>query len=464
MSVIFEDDRSSVRDLARENEKLRKIVKVLMNRVERSTDAQGNAFSLFQAAIILESTVRERTAELQSVNDRLSEEIDERRAIEEALQVAKVQAERANAGKTQFLAAASHDLMQPLNVARLFVDAIAERPLEPQSAQMLERVARSLESAEDLLRTLLEMSRLDAGALQPELSDFALEPLLQHLASEYGFAAEERGLRLRVVPCDAVVHSDRGLLERIVRNLLGNALRYTERGGILLGVRRRADSVRIEVWDTGVGIPAASLSDIFHEFHRLADPNRGEDRLPGMGLGLAIVDRIASLIGAAIDVRSREGRGSVFSVTVALAADEAVPAAPPALADPAGEIFRGRTILIVDDDGVALDGMRRVLRGWGMDAIAARSVDDAVRFSLGRSQLPAAILADYHLLNGATGFDAIDAVRASFAGVKIPAIVITGDPNEATRRRAAELGFGYLSKPLRIERLRSLLAHMLTAA
>jgi signal transduction histidine kinase len=463
MNALSQDSPVSAHDLARENEKLRKIVKVLMARVERSTDAQGNAFSLFQAAIILESTVRERTAELQSLNDRLSAEIDERRTIEAALQITKAQAERANAGKTQFLAAASHDLMQPLNVARLFVDAIAERPLEPQTAQMLERVARSLESAEVLLRTLLEMSRLDAGALRAEMSDFALEPLLHHLASEYGLAAEERGLRLRVVPCDAIVHSDRALFERIVRNLLGNAVRYTERGGIVLGARRRGDCVRVEIWDTGPGIPAESLGDIFREFHRLATPNRGDDRSPGMGLGLAIVDRIAPLIGATIDVRSREGRGSVFSVTVALAEGEAAPAVPAAL-DRAGEVFRGRTVLIVDDDGAALDGMRRILRGWGMDAIAARSVDDAVRFSRGRRELPAVILADYHLLDGETGFDAIDAVRASLACIKIPAIVISADLSEATRRRAAERGFGYLYKPLRVERLRSLLAHMLSAA
>ncbi len=462
MSAIFEDDRSSAPDLVRENEKLRKIVNVLMKRVERSTDAQGNAFGLFQAAIVLESTVRQRTAELQMLNGRLSDEIDERRAIEAALQIAKAQAERANAGKTEFLAAASHDLMQPLNVARLFVDAIAERPLEAQTAQMLERVARSLESAESLLRTLLEMSRLDAGGLRAEMSDFALEPLLHHLASEYGLAAEERGLRMRVVPCEVVVHSDRGLLERIVRNFLSNALRYTERGGILLGVRRRGDFARIEVWDTGLGVPAASLGDIFREFHRLAYPNRGADRSPGMGLGLAIVDRIAPLIGATIDVRSREGRGSVFSVTVALAAGEA-PGAPAVLVDRAGEPFRGRTVLIVDDDGAALDGLRRVLRGWGMDPIAARSVDDAVRFSLGRCELPGVIVADYHLLDGATGFDAIDAVRASFACLKIPAIVISGDLSETTRRRAAERGFGFLTKPLRIERLRSLLAHVLSA-
>ena len=268
--------------------------------------------------------------------------------------------------------------MQPLSVARLFVDAIAERPLDPKIAQMIERVSRSLDSAEGLLRTMLEMARLDAGALRADVGDFALDPLLRRLAGDYGIAAEERGLRLRVVPSEAIVHSDIRLLERVLRNFLSNALRYTQRGGILVGSRRRGDRLRIEVWDTGRGIPAANLNEIFTEFRRLADSNWGEDRAPGMGLGLAIVDRIAPLIGATIDVRSREGRGSMFSVTVPLAG--AVTDAPPRV-ERGGEVFRGRTVLIVDNDGATLDSMRRILRGWGMDSIAARSVDDAVTFS-----------------------------------------------------------------------------------
>jgi CheY-like chemotaxis protein len=183
-----------------------------------------------------------------------------------------------------------------------------------------------------------------------------------------------------------------------------------------------------------------------------------------MGLGLAIVDRIARLLGATIEVRSRVGRGSVFSVEVPLAGDASLVAAVPVRVAPGGEALRGRTVLIVDDDRTTLDGVQAILRGWGMDAIAARSVDDAVARSRGRRDAPAVILADYHLLDGATGFDAIDAVRASLARMTIPAIVITADPSEATRRRAAERGFGYLDKPLRVERLRSLLAHVLAAA
>jgi signal transduction histidine kinase/CheY-like chemotaxis protein len=460
MSSRLDGGELSVDDLARENAKLKKIVKVLIDRVERSTDAQGNAFSLFQAAITLESTVRQRTAELQSLNGQLSAEIEERRVVEEMLNVAKADAERANAGKTEFLTAASHDLLQPLNVARLFVDALAERPLDAEAATMLDRVCRSLESAESLLRTLLDMSRLDAGAMHAELTDVAIDPLLRHLSDEYGLAAEERGLRLRVVPCEALVHTDIRLLERVLRNLLGNALRYTERGGVLVGARRRASRLQIEVWDTGSGIPAADLRAIFREFHRLAHPE-ADDRAPGMGLGLAIVDRIARLIGATVDVRSRVGRGSVFSVAVPLAEQSALPAAR---ADRAGEPLRGRTIFIVDDDGPTLDGMRTVLSGWGMDAVAAHSIDDALSRSRGRRERPAAILADYHLHDGSSGFDAIDALRASFACHDIPAIVITADPSDVARRRAAERGFGYLNKPLRVERLRSLLAHMLAAA
>jgi len=451
-------------ELERENAKLSKIVKVLMDRVERSTDAQGNAFSLFQAAITLESTVRQRTTELQSLNRQLSDEIDERLAIESALQLAKAEAERANAGKTEFLAAASHDLLQPLNVARLFLDAIAQRPLDAETFGMLDRVGRSLESAESLLRTLLEMSRLDAGAMRADITDVALDPLLRHLANEYGLAAEDRGLRLRVVPCDAVIRTDIRLFERILRNLIGNALRYTERGGVLVGARRRGDRLQVDVWDTGMGIPAASLRAIFKEFERLPHAG-GDDLAPGMGLGLAIVERIARLLGASVEVRSREGRGSVFRVTVPLAAGSPVAGVVSAPRGERGaETFRGRTVVIVDDDSATLDGMRTILRGWGIDAIAARSVDDAVARSRGRRERPAAILADYHLHDGTTGFDAIDAVRASFACANIPAIVITADPSESTRRRAAERGIGYLNKPLRVERLRSLLAHMLAAA
>ncbi len=453
----------SLAELLRENAKLTKIVRVLMARVERSTDAQGNAFSLFQAAITLESTVRQRTAELQALNRQLSAEIEERAAIERALQLAKAEAERANLGKTEFLAAASHDLMQPLNVARLFVDAIAERPLDADTARMLERVSASLESADRLLRTLLEMSRLDAGALRAQIGDVPLDPVLRQLANEYGMAAEERGLRLRVIPSDATIRTDLRLFERVLRNLVGNALRYTQQGGVLVGARRRGERLRIEVWDTGRGIPAESLREIFKEFRRLAGPNRRDQTSPGMGLGLAIVDRIAPLIGATIDVRSREGRGSVFSVSVPLAVG-AMSAPPAADVRAVAEPLRGRTVLVVDDDDAAIDDVRAILGGWGMVTIAARSVNDAVASSRGRRDHPAAILADDELLDGATGFDAIDAVRASLAGARIPAIVIASSASEATRRRAAERGVGYLAKPLRVERLRSLLAHLLAAA
>ena len=316
-------------DLTHENAKLTKIVNALMARVECSTDAQGNAFSLFQAAITLESTVRQRTAELQKLNHRLVAEITERRAIERALSVAKTQAEHANTGKSEYLAAASHDLLQPLNVARLFLDALAERPLDATSSALVERVARSLESADELLRTLLEMSRLDAGALQADMQDVALDPLLRALAAQYGLAADERGLRLRIVPSEAYVRSDPHLLERVVRNLLANALRYTHTGGVLVGARQRGDRVVIEVWDTGPGIPASDLRAIFCQFTRLAGPVV-PDALPGMGLGLAIVERIAPLIDATIGVRSRVGRGSVFALSVpAIARPLQISSAPP---------------------------------------------------------------------------------------------------------------------------------------
>lgn len=458
-------DPRATDEIVRENGKLRKIVKVLVDRVERSTDAQGSAFSLFQAATTLESTVRQRTAELQELNRQLSREIEERRKIEAALQIAKLEAERANLGKTAFLAAASHDLLQPLNVARLFADALAERSHDGDTRRMVGNLDRALEAAESLLGTLLDMSRLDAGAQRAELADVEIDPLLERLATEYGLSAEDRGLRLRVLPTRAFVRTDLGLLERVVRNLIGNALSYTSRGGVLVCGRRRGERLRLEVWDTGSGIAEADLDQIFVEFKRLqSDASHDADGLPRMGLGLAIVQRIARLLDARLAVRSRVGRGTVFSLELPLVAAVApAPAtAPLAAAAISGDRLRGRTVLLVDDDVIALAGLRTVLEGWGMGAIVASSKREAVGALAGRGARPEAILADYHLERGETGIDVIDAVHELYVAT-IPAIVLSADPNNATRRHVDERGFAWLPKPVRAERLRSLLAHLLAA-
>ena len=353
------DAGSSYADLQRENAKLNKIVRVLMERVERSTDAQGSAFSLFQAAITLENTVRQRTIELQTQSAQLRREIAERTEVEAELKLAKLEAERANASKTKFFAAASHDLLQPLNVARLFTDALGERERDPECATILERIDQALDNAESLLGTLLEISKLDAGALAVERTDFPIDVLLRRLSNDYSIQAEERNLRLRVVPSDAVVRTDVRLLERVLRNFVSNALRYTQEGGVVVGCRRRDGALRIEVWDTGIGIPEGRVPEIFEEFRQLHVEGRPRE---GMGFGLAIVDRIASC-PADIVVRSRHGRGSVFAVDVPFGDPARAHLAPRQHAQSTLNPLAGKTVLLVDDDADALEGLGLVIGG-----------------------------------------------------------------------------------------------------
>ncbi len=434
-------------DLARENEKLRKINRVLIERVERSTDAQGNAFTLFQAAITLEKMVQNRTVELKALNAQLRE--------------AKIEAERANLSKTKFFAAASHDLQQPLNIARLYLNALGERERDPDALRMVERIAGALDGADNLLATLLEMARFDASATVPETAFFAIETLLRAIANDYALQAEERHLRLRVVPCDAIVRTDPRLLDRILRNFASNALRYTIDGGVLIGCRSRSGRLRIEVWDTGYGIPENRQAEIFEEFRQLDVPER-ETRGMGLGLGLAIVERIAKLLDLHVGLRSRVGRGSVFTIDVPLGERERVvvpvrAAAPKRRAS--GPLF-GKTVLLVDDDADALDGMAVLLRTWGCRTIEARSVTSAVEQSQSALAAPDLIVADFHLGHEHTGLDAIDRVRA-IVDRQVAAVVLTADRSAAIKARVEAGGHWFLEKPVRIERLRSLMSFAL---
>jgi signal transduction histidine kinase len=444
--------------LERENAKLRKIVKVLIDRVERSTDAQGNAFSLFQAAITLESTVRQRTAELQALNRQLHREIEERRAVEAALERAKLEAEQSNRGKTEFLAAASHDLRQPLNVARLFIDALAERSHEAESAAMLEQVDQAFETAEALLATLLEMCRLDARGLVADIADAPIDPLLRRLSDEYARSAEECGLRFRVVPCDAIVRTDIRLLERILRNFLSNALRYTTQGGILVGCRPRGSTLRVEVWDTGPGIPHAARDEIFVEFRRLDTPQVGEG---GMGLGLAIVNRIGRILGAPIGVRSRLGKGSVFSVDVPLGDAEHVARGDAgARRQRLTSLLVGKTALVLEESPAALRATATKLRTWGLYTLEAGTVSGAVAIVNAHGALPNVIIVGGHALEGTPLLDAIRILRERFDAA-MPAVVVSAEA-DGERSEAGD-GLWYLPVPLRFDRLRSLLHHVFAA-
>ena len=391
----------------------------------------------------LEQRVAERTGELEALNQQLRE--------------ARDAAEAANHSKDKYLAAASHDLLQPLNAARLLVATLRERQLPGAEQQLVERTHQALEGAENLLTDLLEIARLDQSAIRPDLDVHGLDELLGPLASEFESVALSSGLQLRVRIPNLSVRTDARLLSRILRNFLSNACRYTGRGGVLLAARRRGASVRLEVWDTGRGIPADQLQAIFLEFNQL-DTGRAAER-QGVGLGLAIVDRIAGLLGCAVQVRSVPGRGSLFALEVPLA--EALP--PRAGGDVAprpstGDPLPGRRLLVVDNETSILFSMAALLGQWGCEVLTATDRDAAL--ALLGSQPPEAILADYHLDHGATGCELVRDLRRHY-GREIPAVMISADRSDECRRALQRLGIPQLNKPLKPGKLRAVLSALL---
>jgi signal transduction histidine kinase len=458
--------------LEAENRKLRKINRVLMDRVERALDTPtGNAFSLFQLAITLESKVGQRTVELSTLAQTLRHEISERREAEAALSIAKAEAEQANLSKTRFLLAASHDLHQPLNAARLFLGALADELSGERPRELVERIEAALDSVDDLLSALLDISRLDAGVWPVHPESFPLAPLLARLAREYLPQAQALGLAMRVVPSSLVVHTDRRLLERVMRNLISNAIRYTASGRILVGCRRRGADICLEVADTGIGIPDEKRQLIFEEFRQLGNNPRRDDK--GVGLGLAIVDRIVRLLGLSIAVQSRPGRGSRFAVRVPLgvagAEDPATPAAPPLLA---GNLLAsnlgGRVVVVVDNDEAVQAAMATLLQGWGCTLAIAASAAEAIERLDALGRPPDLIVADYHLdgrhLDGGNlGTAAIDSLRRRF-GAAVPALVISSNRSETLEADIRALGHGFLGKPVAPAKLRAMLSYLLSEA
>ena len=448
--------------LEAENRKLRKINKVLMDRVERAFDTQAdNGFSLFQTAITLESKVSQRTVELSALTQTLRREIFERREAEAALRIAKAEAEQANLSKTRFLLAASHDLHQPLNAARLFLGALADEVSGERARELIERVESALESVDDLLSALLDISRLDAGVWPVQPESFPLAPLLARLAREYRPQAEALGLAMRVVPSSLVVHTDRRLLERVMRNLISNAIRYTGTGRILVGCRRDGAAVRLVVADTGIGIAEEKRQTIFEEFRQLGNNPRRDDK--GVGLGLAIVERIVRLLGLGITVDSWPGRGSCFAVRVPLgvagAAGPEPPPAPPLLAGS----LDGLVVAVVENDAAVQAAMATLLQGWGCSVVTAAGAAEAMARLAALGRPPSLIVADYHLDGGSLGMAAIDMLHQCY-GSDVPALVISGNRSEALEAEVRALGHGFLRKPVAPAKLRAMLSYLLREA
>ncbi len=412
------------------------------------TERRRTAEALHQAYQHLEVRVRERTTELTQLNHQLLREIEERRRAEQ-------KAEQANLSKTKFLAAVSHDLLQPLNAARLFTSALQEQSSSPA---LVRNVSNALDDVESLLGTLVDISKLDAGVIKADVATFAVSDLLDNLAAEYAATAASEGLRLSYVPSSLRVRSDIQLLARILRNLLSNAIRYTPHGRLLLGCRRRGRRLSIEVWDTGIGIPLDKREEIFQEFKRGDSQRPDQDR--GLGLGLAIVEKIAGILGHRIQVRSTPGKGSVFSIDVPLSRQAPKPQAALPEVLPLLERLEGARIWVLDNDAAICAGMRTLLEQWGCRVNTALNEEDLA------AQLPedaadaGLLIVDYHLDNDRNGLDAVAAINAQRLS-PLPALMITANYSNELKQQVRELGHTLMHKPVRPMKLKAAISHLL---
>jgi signal transduction histidine kinase/CheY-like chemotaxis protein len=388
----------------------------------------------------LEQRVERRTAELTRVNEELAQ--------------AQMFAEEANLGKTRFLAAAGHDILQPLNAARLYCASLIEKAGRGPPGEAAANIESSLESVETILGAVLDISRLDAGAMKPVETVFRLDGLLRQIGTDFQPLAAEKKLELTIVPSSLVVQTDRNLFRRLIQNLVSNAVKYTRTGRILVGVRRRGALAEIQVFDTGIGIPIDKLGSIFGEFTRLEE---GAREAQGLGLGLSIVDRIARVLRLELQVDSGRGKGTRFSVilpvTDAIEPAGVVEAAPP---PQPGAALNGMTVLCIDNDARILEGMRLLFEGWGCNVLThsgSMSIAGA-----GRIASPDIILADYHL-DGETGLDLIAKLRSRF-GEAVPAVLVTADRSNEVREAADLMDVPVVNKPLKPAVLRSLMTRL----
>jgi len=422
------------------------------------TERRKTAQALQDSYQTMEQRVVERTSELTKLNDQLWQEITERKQVEARLLEANKHAEQANLSKTKFLAAVSHDLLQPLNAARLFTGALLEQPEGADSRHLIGSVSTSLEDVESLLSTLVDISKLDAGVIEPDITAFSVTTLLQNIANEYQQIAASEGLSLHYVPSSAVISSDSQLLARILRNFLSNAIRYTESGRVLFGCRRKRNSLVIEVWDTGTGIPDEKLTDIFLEFKRL-HPQQGESD-KGLGLGLAIVDKISRMLGHRISVSSVQGKGSMFSVEVPCG--QLPINARTVTQEGAGQQFDGLSgslVWVIDNDPAICSGMQTLLEGWGCEVATGLSLPDLL--SKGSLKRPCNLLiADYHLDNDENGLDAALELNRMLSE-PVPVLMITANYSNELKQTIREHGYLLMNKPVRPMKLKTSINHLL---
>lgn len=379
---------------------------------------------------------------LREINEHLEQRVAERTR----------EAEIAQASRVRFLSAVSHDVLQPMNAARLFASSLHGSKDAEEMRNLADKIDSSLQAAEELLDGLLDISHLDAGALKPELSAFDGRALLEDLLQQYKPIAKRRELSLRLYMPPLMLYSDASLLRRVLQNFISNALRYTHKGRILIAGRRRGEQVELQVWDTGQGIPPHHLQHIYTEFHRFDQEFDWGER--GMGLGLSICQRIAFLLNHSLSVDSTLGKGSVFSITVPLATTEQQQQAkrPRAIINPQHNL-QGLRVLCVDNDVEILMGMKALLTQWGIEVLTATTVDQALELMVKQPQV---LLVDYHLHDRLDGLDTLDALRENARHV--PGALLTADGREELRLAARERGYLVITKPVRPASLRAFLA------
>jgi signal transduction histidine kinase len=368
-------------------------------------------------------------------------------------------AEQASLAKSSFLAAASHDLRQPVHALGLFVGALRAVALPPEGIRLVERIEESVVSMDGLFSAILDISRLDAGVIEARPEAFSIKPMLNRICDDYAREAEEKSIALICCPSSAIIFTDPPLLERILRNLVSNAVRHTRSGRVIVGCRRSAGSVRIEVWDTGPGIPPHERDRIFQEYFQLRNPER--DRAMGLGLGLAIVRRLSVLLDCPIKLRSRPGQGSCFSVEIPIAAGPAVSARPNALANTA-EAARG-LIVVVDDEEAIRDAMYSLLTSWGYEVIAAGSGAEVMHLVARLAESPDLIICDYRLRDDENGIDVVEQLRDR-CNRAVPAMLITGDTAADRLMEAQASGLLLLHKPVPNGKLRAAVVNLIAAS
>jgi signal transduction histidine kinase/CheY-like chemotaxis protein len=393
--------------------------------------------------------------ELEGMNQSLEERVEERTAtltrVNAELESARAKADAANHDKTRFLAAASHDLLQPLNAARLYTSTLIERAKSTGLADLANSIEASLTAVEDIMGALLDISRIDSGALKPAPAPVAGRDMLKKIEVEFGPLARERSISLRIVATDATIMVDRMLVGRIVQNLVSNAIKYTQPGGkVLVGLRRRGNRIRLDVIDTGIGFNKDQHRLLFAEFSRL---ERGARMAQGLGLGLSIVQRLVAALGLTLELDSREGHGSRFSLF--LPATRTIRATPEASIAPAETSFGtlGLKVLCVDNERAIIEAMEGLLRHWGCDVRSALSLKQIDRERLLEGWYPDLVLMDYHL-DQTSGLDAIEWLRHNLGG-HLPAALVTADRSPAVRALAEERGIAVVTKPVKPAALRA---------